>query len=207
MPEQESLFDQGAAGTATRLGLPDADVVFLPLFFPSPDRDRLLEDLDETTVWHQESFRIYGKTVPLPRLTALYGDPGKAYTYSKIAMQPAEWTPPLVEIKTAVEQEAGVEFNGVLLNLYRDGQDSVAWHTDDESELGEQSTIASVSFGAVRRFQFRHRENAELRSELELTHGSLLVMSGETQRFWQHQVPKTSRKVGPRINLTFRHIG
>lgn len=208
MSGQESLFNEhGAALTGVRLDLPEASVTFLPEFFRAPDRDRLLTDLDETTTWGQETFRMYGKSIPIPRLTAWYGDPGKSYTYSKIAMCPQPWTTPLAEIRAAVEAESGTRFNSVLLNLYRDGRDGVAWHSDDETELGPEPVIASVSFGSTRKFQLRCKSEPGLRHELDLTHGSLLIMDGPTQRHWQHQIPKTSRTVGPRINLTFRYIG
>ena len=205
MRAQESLFSgSGVAPPTSRLDLPDADIEFWPDFLPSPARDRLLADLDETTAWRQETIQMYGKSIPVPRLTAWYGDPGTSYTYSKITMDPEPWTPPLSEIKTAVEVETGATFNSVLLNLYRDGGDSVAWHSDDEAELGP--VIASVSFGDTRTFQLRHASRPDLRLDVPLTHGSLLVMRGPTQLHWQHQVPKTSRRVGPRINLTFRHV-
>lgn len=208
MPEQVSLFhvDDGGPSAVERVDLPDADIVFLREFFRSPDRDRLLVDIEETTFWRQETIEMYGRRTPIPRLTAWYGDAGKSYTYSKITMQPEPWTTPLSAIKDTVETEAGERFNGVLLNLYRDGSDSMAWHSDDEVELGAEPVIASVSFGSTRKVQFRHKSRTDLRHELELTHGSLLVMRGSTQRHWQHQIPKTSRHVGPRINLTFRHI-
>lgn len=195
----------GAPLVTSRYDLPDADVVLLPEFFTSPDRDRLLADVDETTVWRQETIRIYGKSIPIPRLTAWYGDPGTSYTYSKIAMHPEPWTAPLSDIKAAVEAETGAPFNSVLLNLYRDGRDGVAWHSDDEAELGP--VIASVSFGATRTFQLRHNSRPDLPLNVALSHGSLLVMRGPTQLHWQHQIAKTSRQVGPRINLTFRQIG
>jgi alkylated DNA repair dioxygenase AlkB len=109
-------------------------------------------------------------------------------------------------MKARVEQVADVPFNSVLLNLYRDGRDSVAWHSDDEPELGENPVIASVSFGAERRFQFKHKHNPDLRQTIDLTHGSLLLMRGTTQHFWKHQIPKTQKPCGARINLTFRTI-
>ncbi len=121
-------------------------------------------------------------------------------------MQPEPWTAPLLEIKAAVEKHTAGAFNSVLLNLYRDGDDSVAWHSDDEPELGPEPLIASVSFGATRKFQLRHQVDAARRVDLELTHGSLLVMRGPTQRCWKHQIPKTARAVDPRVNLTFRII-
>ena len=121
-------------------------------------------------------------------------------------MEPLPWIPAILEIKDKIELLAGVTFNGVLLNLYRDGRDSMEWHSDDEKELGKGSVIASVSLGATRRFVFRRRDNNTIKQELNLAHGDLLIMRGETQQYWQHQVPKTAKKVGPRINLTFRLI-
>lgn len=208
MSGQASLFGVGDAITLDhqRVDLEGGDVVYLRGFFSPQDSDRLLWQLDETTVWRQETFRMYGKEMPIPRLTAWYGDPGRTYTYSKIAMHPEPWTPPLREIKARIEDAAQTEFNSVLLNLYRDGRDSVGWHSDDEPELGPDPVIASVSLGATRKFQMRRTAVKQERGELELTHGSLLLMHGSTQRTWQHQVPKTSRPVDPRVNLTFRTI-
>jgi alkylated DNA repair dioxygenase AlkB len=184
----------------------DADIDHLPGFIPSPDRDRLLVDLIGTTAWREDTFKIYGREVPVPRLIAWYGDPGREYGYSKIVMAPVPWTPALLDVKARVESAAGAGFNSVLLNYYRDGRDSVSWHSDDEPELGPAPVIGSVSFGATRKFQLRHRADRGRRYALDLTHGSLLVMRGPTQRCWQHQVPKTARAVGPRVNLTFRTI-
>jgi alkylated DNA repair dioxygenase AlkB len=112
----------------------------------------------------------------------------------------------LLQVKERIERTSGVRFNSVLLNLYRHGNDGISWHTDAEPELGENPVIGSVSFGGTRRFMFRHRQDQTLKTEVELTHGSFLLMAGETQHFWQHQIPKTSRQVEPRINLTFRAI-
>lgn len=206
MANPASLFDaHGGASVATRIGEQGADVVLLPGFFA--EADRLLEDLDETTIWQQETIRMYGKVSPIPRLTAWYGDSGRAYSYSGIGMDPEPWTPVLVEIKEQVEEQTpGYLFNSVLLNLYRDGRDAVAWHSDDEPELGPEPMIASASFGATRRFLLRLRSDHSVRHDLELTHGSLVLMRGTTQRLWEHQVPRTARPVGPRINLTFRTI-
>ena len=121
-------------------------------------------------------------------------------------MLPEPWTPTLLKIKLAIEKTANTEFNSVMMNLYRDGNDGISWHTDAEPELGKNPLIGSVSFGQTRRFMLRHRNNKELKFELELIHGSFLLMGGSTQHFWQHQIPKTSKKLEPRINLTFRFI-
>jgi alkylated DNA repair dioxygenase AlkB len=189
-----------------QLDLPDGDVTFFSQFFSEKDSDRLLNDLNRTTAWNQETIETEDAAIKLPRLTAWYGDPGRTYTYSTITMEPAPWTEPLLEIKARIEQVSETGFNTVLLNLYRDGRDAVGWHSDDEPELGEMPVIGSVSFGGARTFRLRHKKRKELQVELELTHGSCLLMRGATQRFWRHQVPRTEDWVEPRINLTFRRI-
>jgi alkylated DNA repair dioxygenase AlkB len=188
------------------LDLPDADVTFYPAFFAPADADRLLNQLRDTTAWRQEFIRLYGREIALPRLTAWYGDAGTGYTYSGIENVPTPWTPVLLEVRRAVGPVGGVTFNSVLLNRYRTGQDSVAWHSDDEPDFGPNPVIASVSFGGPRTFQFRHRRRRGLTAAVELTHGSLLVMRGATQHDWVHRVPKTTRDVAERINLTFRVV-
>jgi alkylated DNA repair dioxygenase AlkB len=188
------------------LQMPDAEVTFYPDFFGADEREKLFQDLVDTIQWKQESAHFGGKAVPLPRLTAWYGDAGKNYRYSGITVEPIPWTPLLLSIKTRVESAAKTTFNSVLLNFYRGERDSVAWHSDDEPELGQNPVIASVSFGATRKFQFKHKTNADLRTAVDLTPGSLLIMAGTTQHFWKHQIPKTTKPVGPRINLTFRVI-
>jgi alkylated DNA repair dioxygenase AlkB len=167
------------------------------------DADRLLEDLAGSIAWRQEIATIMGRRVPIPRLTAWHGETG--YVYSGIAMKPAAWTPPLLELKRCAEAHAGQAFNSVLLNLYRDGRDSVGWHADNEPGLGHNPVIASLSLGATRRFQLKHRTRVE-RVAIDLNHGSCLIMAGATQHHWLHQLPKTARPVGPRINLTFRRM-
>jgi alkylated DNA repair dioxygenase AlkB len=148
---------------------------------------------------------MYGKQVAFPRLTSWYGDNDKPYSFSGITLQPKEWTRELLEVKARIESLAHVQFNSVLLNRYRNQNDSISWHTDAEKELGQNPVIASVNFGATRKFQLRHINTKE-KLEIELTHGSLLIMQGELQHFWQHQVPKVSKDVNERINLTFRVI-
>jgi alkylated DNA repair dioxygenase AlkB len=187
--------------------LPDADVALYPSFFSETESIHFLQHLLTQTKWRHDRVKFYGKEINLPRLTAWFGDLGKSYTYSKIEMDSLPWTPQLLEIKNRVEAATIIPFNCVLLNLYRDGNDGVAWHADDEPELGNEPTIASVSFGQTRKFQLRHRFNKEIEKvEIPLTDGSLLLMKGKTQQFWQHQIPKTSKPVGLRINLTFRII-
>jgi alkylated DNA repair dioxygenase AlkB len=167
------------------------------------DADRLLDDLAGSIAWRQEVATVMGRRVAIPRLTAWHGEAG--YVYSGIAMQPAAWTPPLLELKRCAEAHAGQGFNSVLLNLYRDGRDSVSWHADNEPGLGRNPVIASLSLGATRRFQLKHRRRDE-RVALDLSHGSCLIMAGATQHHWLHQLPKTAQPVGPRINLTFRSM-
>jgi alkylated DNA repair dioxygenase AlkB len=207
MTEDASKPDQRARTLSGRkLDIPDADVTFFPTFFGREESDRLLDAVTRTTEWLQEAVEREGVRIPLPRLTAWYGEPGRSYTYSTITMEPKPWTEPLVEIKSRIELVSGTSFNTVLLNLYRSGQDAVGWHSDDEPELGEMPVIGSVSFGATRTFRLRHKKRKEQRIELELTHGSYLLMRGTTQRFWKHQVPRREDRVEPRINLTFRRI-
>jgi len=183
----------------------NGEYVFYPNFFTKSESDAFLKNLHNNIVWKQESMNMYGKKIEFPRLTAWYGNNDKPYSFSGITLQPHPWTSEILTIKNKIEPIAKTEFNSVLLNLYRDGNDSISWHTDAEKELGINPTIASVNFGATRKFQLRHIKTKE-KLEIELTHGSLLIMQGELQHFWQHQVPKTSKVVGERINLTFRVI-
>ncbi len=193
-------------GLGEVLSMPNAEVTFYRNFFDSQESDRIFEILRDEINWRQDKMKLYGKDINLPRKTAWYGDMDKSYTFSGIHLNPEPWTPTLLEVKERIEDVAGVEFNSVLLNLYRHGNDGISWHTDEEPELGENPVIGSVSFGGTRKFMFRHRQDKNIKAEVELTDGSFLLMAGETQHFWQHQIPKTSRHVEPRINLTFRVI-
>lgn len=185
--------------------LPGAELLFVPALFTPQEADSLLHTLLHNIAWQQEAITLYGKTLPVPRLSAWHGDPGTQYRYSGIALSPLPWTDTLLHIKARVEQHSdGVIFNSVLLNLYRNGNDSVAWHSDDEPELGPAPVIASVSLGEQRVFQLRHRTNKTLRYSLPLPHGSLLLMRGNTQREWMHQIPKSTKPMQTRVNLTFR---
>ncbi|MBL7777558.1 MAG: alpha-ketoglutarate-dependent dioxygenase AlkB [Chitinophagales bacterium] len=168
--------------------------------------DKLFLQLKESIEWRSEEIKIFGRWVMQPRLTAWYGNAGKTYRYSGIEMKPLPWTPYLLEIKNKVEKQCDVSFNSVLLNYYRTGADSMGWHSDDEPELGKNPVIASVSFGAERLFCLRHKKEKSLQVKLKLTAGSLLIMTGETQHHWQHAIPKTTKPIGERINLTFRKI-
>ncbi len=188
------------------MNLPDAELDFYPVFFAAEVADRLLRELLEATAWRQDTIVFFGEKKPIPRLTAWYGDEGVRYTYSRIENVALPWTQPLLEVKHAVEPPSGVMFNGVLLNRYRTGRDSVSWHADDEPEFGERPVIASVSFGGTRTFQLKHKTRKDLKAAIELTHGSLLIMRAGTQANWLHQIPKTARRVEERVNLTFRAI-
>lgn len=183
----------------------NGEYIFYPHFFPKLESDSLLKNLRSDVNWKQESMNMYGRKIDFPRLTAWYGNNDKPYSFSGITLQPLPWTSELLTIKSKIEPIAKTEFNSVLLNLYRDGNDSISWHTDAEKELGINPIIASVNFGASRNFQLRHMKTKE-KLEINLTHGSLLIMQGELQHCWQHQVPKTSKVVSERINLTFRVI-
>ncbi len=178
---------------------------FYPDFFNKTESDLFLQNLKDKIEWKQESMNMYGKQVNFPRLTAWYGDNDKPYSFSGITLEPKIWTKELLIIKEKIEPLSKINFNSVLLNRYRSGNDSISWHTDAEKELGINPVIASVNFGATRKFQLRHINTKE-KLEIELTHGSLLIMQGELQHYWQHQVPKTSKTVEERINLTFRVI-
>lgn len=159
----------------------------------------------EEIKWEQHELVLFGRTVNAPRLSAWHGDPEARYEYSGVALQPNPWTESLLHIKTATEALCGSRFNSVLANLYRDGKDSVGWHSDNERSLGPKPIIASVSLGATRRFVMRHKRKRQ-QLALSLEAGSVLVMAGETQRHWLHHLPKTREPVGPRLNLTYRSI-
>jgi len=188
------------------LQLPDAEIIYYPHFFDQEEADKIFAELLTKTPWQQDEITVYGKRYLQPRLTALYGNEGKPYSYSNIKMQPHHWNLLLQKIKFYVESVSNTNFTTVLLNYYRDGNDGNGWHSDNEKELGINPVIASVSFGAERTFQLKHNTNKDQKKSIILEHGSLLLMKGSTQHFWKHQIPKTSKPIGPRINLTFRVI-
>ncbi|MGY1408664.1 MULTISPECIES: alpha-ketoglutarate-dependent dioxygenase AlkB family protein [unclassified Luteimonas] len=164
--------------------------------------DRLLHELP----WQVHRVRMFGREIDSPRRSCWIGDPQAAYRYSGVRHEPHPWPSILVPLRERLALETGVHFNSVLANLYRDGRDSMGWHSDDEPELGECPVIASVSLGATRRFVLRHRHDPSRKRTLELPGGSLLLMRGQTQAQWRHALPRTAQPVGPRINLTFRRI-
>ena len=171
--------------------------------FTGEESARLFRVLLEDVHWQQREITVYGKTHLQPRLVAWFGDPGTSYAYAGLTLHSTPWIDPLLQIKAVCEAIAGTTFNSVLLNLYRNGDDTVGWHSDDEPQLGPNPTIASVSLGAARRFDLRHKATKETVKVL-LPPGSVLVMSGRTQSEWCHQVPRTRKVSEPRINLTFR---
>ena len=188
------------------LGLADGEARLWPAAFGPEEASRLFDALRTGIRWRQEEVTIFGQRRLVPRLVAWHGDPGASYRYSGTEHHPEPWTPALERVRAKVRELSGVEFNAVLLNLYRDGRDGMGWHADDEPELGRDPVIASVSLGAPRRFCLRHRRRKDLKLDLELPHGSLLVMAGPMQHHWVHALPKTRRPVGERINLTFRRV-
>jgi alkylated DNA repair dioxygenase AlkB len=198
----ESLFNFHSEPAA--LDLPDAEIIYYPQFFDKEQADKIYTELLQEIAWQQDNITVFGKTHPQPRLTALYGNEGKPYSYSNITMQPHSWNTLLQKIKYYIEETTGCQFTTVLLNQYRDGKDSNGWHADNEKELGTNPTIASLSFGSE--FQLKHNTIADAKKNIILEHGSLLLMKGSTQHFWKHQIPKTTKPIGTRINLTFRSI-
>ena len=199
--------DLVAAGVFERVPMPDADVSYLPhLALGQPDAQILRQIIAETS-WRSEEVVMWGRRVPQPRLTAWYGDPGASYAYSGLQLDPLPWTALLLDIKSRVETAVASSFNSVLLNYYRDHQDSIGFHSDDEPELGERPVIASLSLGEERTFILKHkRSKATTPVHLRLASGSLLLMLGDTQHCWRHGILKKNRPCGPRVNLTFRTI-
>jgi alkylated DNA repair dioxygenase AlkB len=196
-----------------RISLDHGELVFIPDWLSPAGADEYFHRLRDTTAWEQSTITIAGRAVSIPRLNAWYGDRGMSYRYSGTRFEALPWTSEITELRSKVQETAdgfcgSVQFaiNSALLNLYRDGSDSVGWHADNEAELGPRPQIASVSLGASRRFVLKHRRNKEQKMELELTSGSLLLMLGDLQQHWLHAVPKTRKPVGERINITFRQV-
>lgn len=190
----------------TSLNLPNSDITYHPNFLGAEKASFYFNLFMESIPWQQDDIKVFGKTYPQPRLTALLSTNGKPYSYSNITMLPHEFTKETLEIKREIEKHTKVEFTTCLLNLYRDGKDSNGWHSDNEKELGLNPIIASITLGQERYFHLKHRSNKNLKHKMILEHGSLLLMQGETQHHWLHQVPKTSKHSTERINLTFRVI-
>ena len=187
-----------------RLALENAEAWLYPGVFPPPDAAKHFKALYETLAWQETTINLFGRQIKSPRLSCWYGD--KPYTYSGLTWPTRTWPQELAEIRIRIRQIADTPFNGALVNLYRDGRDSMGWHADDEPELGPDPIIASVVFGTTRRFVFRNKSNKTQKLEVPLTDGDVLVMGPGTQTNWLHSVPKSTKPVGPRINLTFRWI-
>jgi len=188
-----------------QLKMSDGDVLYYPTFFDDLKANQWFQQLLTSIKWQKDDIKMFGKTYQQPRLTALYANNNRTYSYSNIIMSPHQFTEELIAIKKSVEQLTNETYTSCLLNLYRDGQDSNGWHADDEKELGSTPTIASVSFGEARWFHFKHKSK-NLKQKILLQHGSLLLMKGKTQENWLHQLPKSKKITKPRINLTFRII-
>jgi alkylated DNA repair dioxygenase AlkB len=182
----------------------DGEAYLMNDFFSGEESERYYQTLLKEVEWKQEPIVIFGKKVPQPRLTAWFGDAD--YRYSGLVMKAHAWSATLLEIKKKIETLSKVEFNGVLLNYYRDEKDSMGWHRDNEKELGLNPVIGSVNFGATRDFDLRHYEEQELRVSMPLKNGSFLLMKGATQHHWQHRIAKKKEPVSARINLTFRRV-
>lgn len=196
-----SLFNE-----EINLQLPDSHILYFPNFLKSQKADSYFYTFKNTIPWQQGDIKVYGKTYPQPRLTALFGNNGKPYSYSNITMQPNFFSKELLEIKEKIETKTDVVFTTCLLNLYRDGKDSNGWHSDNEKELGQNPVIASITLGQERYFHLKHKEDKNQKHKMLLEHGSLLLMKGKTQHHWLHQIPKTVKPIRERINLTFRII-
>ncbi|MRX65598.1 alpha-ketoglutarate-dependent dioxygenase AlkB family protein [Maribacter luteus] len=186
------------------LNLIDSDIAYYPRFIDPTTATAFFDVFRNTVPWQQDDIKVFGKIYPQPRLTAFYGNKDKTYSYANITMQSRLFSEELIKIKALIENKTQIDFNACLLNLYRNGKDSNGWHSDDEKELGDNPIIASISLGENRFFHLRHKKHKELRYKLLLEHGSLLLMKGETQHHWHHQLPKTAKQIGERINLTFR---
>ena len=189
------------------IDLGDVQVHLHTSAFEPSDASAMLHNLAEDIPWRQDSLWIAGREIPVPRLQCWMGDVGSLYGYSGMRLEPEPWHPQVQAIRSRVQELSGIQFNSVLLNLYRNGEDSVSWHADDEPELGRDPVIASVSLGAVRRFQLKHRhDRSREKLQIDLPHGSILIMGKGMQNKWLHQVPKQKTINEPRINLTFRQI-
>lgn len=200
--EQLSFFDEPQKGVT----LPEDLLDYRPDIFDQRESSSFLQTLISETPWIQETIYMYGKMLKTPRLIAWYGDNNKTYTFSGNKYSPVPWTKELLDIKTRIEPIAGTMFNTVLPNYYRDGNDSVAWHSDDEYDLGYKPVIASVSFGQERRFDIREKRDHRHKYSVNLENCSLLLMKGDLQELWEHRIAKTNSPMKPRVNLTFRVI-
>ena len=189
------------------IDLPDAQLAHDPHWLPPAAAAALFALLRQEVAWEVHRIRLFGREVDSPRLSCWIGDADAGYRYSGTYFEPRPWPQVLQPIRARLARELGVAFNSVLANLYRSGADAMGWHSDDERELGAMPVIASLSLGAERRFVLKHRREPDRKLAIALGPGSLLLMSGDTQRHYRHSLPRTARAVGERINLTFRVVG
>lgn len=192
--------------TLAHVPLAGADLLFAPRWLDAAEAHDLLAALLAQVPWHVHHIRLLGREVASPRLSCWIGDPGAAYRYSGALFEPHPWPPALHALRAQLDSACSTAFNSVLANRYRNGSDAMGWHSDDEPELGPQPVIASLSLGATRRFVLKSRVKDGGRLALDLSHGSLVLMRGDTQRNYRHALPRMARPVGERINLTFRTI-
>ncbi len=186
---------------------PEADFCYVAGFLPAKTANRLLQCLWQELKWSQQDITLFGRNVPQPRLTSWYGDLDAHYSYSRLRLDPLPWHPDLLELRRMLVEKLRRDFNSVLANAYRNGQDSMGWHADDEKELGPKPFIASLSLGQTRRFLIKDKQGRGIRSvSLQMESGSLLVMQGDSQSRYMHALPKTRKPAGLRINLTFRQV-
>lgn len=200
------LFEQFSDEVSV-IDMPGAELRYYPAFLKAARADFFFSFLLEQIPWREEDVFVWGKWHKQPRLIAWYGDAGTSYTYSGHSLEPLPWTPILTELRDLIEEKSIGRYNSVLLNLYRTHNDSMGWHSDNEPELGDEPNIASLTLGETRDFLFKHRSDKSLGiRRIALSHGSLLVMSGATQKNWLHAIEKERWPIGSRINLTFRFI-
>lgn len=183
----------------------DGTVQYLPAFLPISEANSLQRTFEETIPWESDVVHLFGKTIPMRRKMAWFADGQRRYTYSGSAKFVNPWTEELLDLKAQIEKQLNQTFNGCLLNYYHDGADGMGWHADDEKSIQPNSCIASISLGASRNFDFKHRQTGE-KIRIPLLPGSLLVMQGETQQHWLHALPKSLKVHVPRVNLTFRQM-
>ncbi len=197
---------QRCVGSRLRLIDTDGHADYYPSFLNSTFSDEVFRRAIAKIRWRQERIVLYGKSLEVPRLSAWFSRDGHSYTYSNIVHEPQDFPDFVDAIRLQIEDQTGYSFNSVLANLYENGRHSVGWHADNEIELGSAVTIASFSLGATRKLRMRHRFRRDLRSSVSLEHNSLLLMGAPMQNSWLHELPKTKKEVGPRVNFSFRNV-
>ena len=200
------MFSSITQHTLQDLPIGDGGLQYAQHFLSLEQADRLFAELVTQVPWQQAEIRLFGKSVMTPRLSCWMGDASAVYRYSNTTFLPEPWLNSILALKNQLETAVGCTFNSVLLNYYRNGQDAMGWHSDDEPELGTRPVIASLSLGAERRFLLREKTKNARSMALQLAHGSLLLMQGDSQIKFQHALPRTAKSIGARINLTFRKI-